>query len=164
MRRIRFVALLVLALSACEGSSTPPYPLVASGDTWDLGFGYGVRGGAPHFALDTPRGSDLLYPGPAYPDLGSGGVYPLGDEGSLVYGTVPTEVTTVAVALEDGSVVGTNPFAPPETVTIERNLFALEVDQPPVTATLLDGGGHEVAAAELTWMEDVGSFFAFVAP
>ena len=164
--RILTLALVVLALSACDGSPTPPYPVVASGDNWDLGFGRDARrGGGLCFALDDLRGSYLLCTDLVYPDLGSGGVEPLGSEGSLVYGTVSTRVATVEVALEDGSVVATNPIAPPETITIERNLFALEVDQPQgsATATLLDERGRRLATAEFRWTVAVGGSVRFEA-
>ena len=163
--RILTLALVVLALTACDGSPPLSVPVVASGDTWDLGFGRDPRGGGLCFALDDLRGSYLFCTDLVYPEVGSGVVESLGNEGSLVLGTVSTRVATVEVALEDGSVVATNPFAPPETITIERNLFALEIDQPhgSAVATLLDGRGRRLATAEFRWNEDVGGSVLFEA-
>jgi hypothetical protein len=177
--RIFTLALVALALAACDRNLTPGaqdpralvgpdyvVPVVASGDTWDLGFGrIPLRPAAPCFALDDLRGSYILCTNLVYPELGSGVVEPLGSEGSLVFGTISTRVATVEVALEDGSVVATNPFAPPETATIERNLFALEIDQRhgSAVATPLDRGGRRLATAEFRWEEDAGGTVRFEA-
>ncbi|MGH2659668.1 MAG: hypothetical protein ACRDHS_08375 [Actinomycetota bacterium] len=61
--------------------------------------------------------------------------------------------------------MATNPFAPPETATIERNLFALEIDQRhgSAVATLLDRGGRRLATAEFRWEEDAGGTVRFEA-
>ena len=164
--RMLALAMVGLALTDRGGSATAgKVPVVASGDTWDLGFGNELRGGAPCFALDDRRGSFLLCTDLVYPELGSGVVEPLGGEGSLVFGTVSTRVATVEVALEDGSVVATNPIAPPETVTIERNLFVLEIDQThgSAVATILDGQGRRLADAEFRWEEGLGGSVRFEA-
>jgi hypothetical protein len=160
------LALVVLALAGCEGRPTPEATVVASGDTWTLGFGPQRPGsGLLCFWIDMPSGSSRSCPDPVSSGLGSGDVDSLGSEGSLVFGTVATRVAAIEVALEDGSVVQAKPFAPPETVTIDRNLFALQIDQAQghAVATLLDEGGRRLATAEFRWTEHVGTAIDFEA-
>jgi len=134
--RILTLALVVLALSACDGSPTPHTQLSPQATT-GTSASVATRGeegvSASRSTICAARTSSV--PTSCTPDLGSGGVEPLGSEGSLVYGTFrpawQQSRSPWRMALSWQPTLSRHP----RPSRSSGNLFALEVDQPQGSAT-----------------------------